>query len=266
MVYAKHIVDLLRAKHSKDIFVAECKDGPTQSVSEHLRMDAWVMNRSWAHPCYTVYEIKCSRSDFLNDRKWKHYLPYCNEFFFVAPKGLISATELPPEAGLLELLGGADGKRLVRRKAPVWRDVEIPESLFRYVLMYRVKVGRSEYAVEQTKEDRAEQWRLFVKERIENRELGYQVGEAIRKTVEHYKRENERLDRRMDEYDEIRLFLNRIGVDPNDYVSRYSVEERMKEMDNLFPKDFVWDMRRLRDSLNEALEHLEPKKENERAA
>lgn len=82
IAYAKNILRLLEAKHSKDLLIPECKDGPTQSVSEHLRMDAWVMNRSWAHPCYTAYEIKVTRSDFLNDRKWRGYLPYCNEFFF----------------------------------------------------------------------------------------------------------------------------------------------------------------------------------------
>jgi hypothetical protein len=230
-------------------------------------MDAWVMNRSWAHPCYTVYEIKVSRSDFLNDKKWRHYLPYCNEFFFVAPKGLIQIAELPPEAGLLELLGGADGRRLVRRKQPAWRDITFPESLVRYVLMGRVRVSRSEYIIEErTEDERAEEWRRFIAERTENRELGYRVGKAIRETVEHVKKENERLSKRMSEYDSIRYFLERIGVDPNDHVSQWSVEDKLKEQEALFPREFMWAMRSLKDSLDTALKQLEPKEENEEAA
>ena len=265
MSYARHILDLLAAKHSKDVFVSECKDGPTQTA-EHLRMDAWVMNRSWARPCYTAYEIKITRSDFLNDKKWRHYLPYCNEFFFVAPKGLIRLAELPPEAGLLELLGGVDGRRLVRKKQAVWRDVTPPESLFRYVLMARVKVGRSEYHVERTKDERAEDWRRFVVERAEHRELGYQVGKAIRETVEHVKRENERLSTRMSEYDSLRLWLQRLGIDPDIHVSTWSVEDRMKEQEAIFPKQFVWAMQDLQKSLDRALKQLEPKNVNEQAA
>lgn len=266
MSYAKHILDLLAAKHSKDVFVPECKDGPTQSVSEHMRMDAWVMNRSWAHPCYTVYEIKVSRSDFLNDKKWRHYLPYCNEFFFVAPKGLIQVAELPPEAGLLELLGGADGKRLVTRKKTVWRNVTPPESLFRYVLMARVKVGRSEYHIERTKDERAADWRRFIAERAENRELGHNVGEAIRESVRHIKRENERLTQRMSEYDDIRSFLKRVGIDPDSRVSEWSVEDKIKQQEALFPREFMWAMRELKRSLDNALRQIDPQKAEEEAA
>jgi hypothetical protein len=266
VAYAKHILDLLAAKHSKDVFVPECKDGPTQSVSEYMRMDAWVMNRSWAHPCYTVYEIKVSRSDFLNDKKWRNYLPYCNEFFFVAPKGLIQVAELPPEAGLLELLGGADGKRLVRRKQTVWRDVTPPESLFRYVLMCRAKVGRNEYLIERTKEERAEDWRRFIADKAENRNLGLGVGRAIRETVASVKKENERLVKRMEEYDDVRSFLSGIGMDPDHAASRWSVEDRLREQQDLFPKRWTWAMRDLRNAIDTALKHVEPKEANEGAA
>lgn len=257
MSYAKHILDLLREKHSKDVFVAECKDGPTQSVSEHLRMDAWVMNRSWAHPCYTAYEIKVSRSDFLSDRKWRHYLPYCNEFYFVAPKGLIQVSELPPEAGLLELLGGADGRRLVKRKAPTWREAEVPESLFRYVLMCRVIVGRSEFHAERPESERVAFWKQFVATKAEKRELGYQVGKAIREKAQHAEREAERMRDRMQEYEDIRSWLKHIGVDPDRHVSRYSVEEQMKEQRRIFDRNFIWDMRSLRDRLDEALKEID---------
>lgn len=63
------IVALLAARHVNDVFIPECKDGPTQSGS-HLRMDAWAMNKSWAHPCAIGYEVKVTRADFIGDNKW----------------------------------------------------------------------------------------------------------------------------------------------------------------------------------------------------
>ena len=87
-ITANKIQSLLAVKHSKDIFVPECKDGPTHTA-DHLRMDAWVMKRSWVRPLSIGYEIKISRQDFLNDQKWHSYLNYCNEFYFVCPAGLI---------------------------------------------------------------------------------------------------------------------------------------------------------------------------------
>jgi hypothetical protein len=228
-------------------------------------MDAWVMNRSWAHPCYTVYEIKVSRSDFLNDKKWRGYLSYGNEFYFVAPKGLIDPSELPPEAGLLELLGGPQGRRLVRRKKAPWRDIEPPEQLFRYVLMCRVKVGRSEYLAERTKDERAGWWREFVRERVEQRELGYQVGKAIREKAEHVERENQDLKRRMEGYDSIQLFLNQIGMDAERHVSQWDVERRLQEMRKVFDQTLIWSMESLHHELTRAIDQAKKIQEEDDA-
>lgn len=69
------VVELLRAKHSGDVFVEECKNGPTHSAGRGgmVRMDAWAMPRSWAHPAVSGYEVKISRSDFLGDDKWPRW-------------------------------------------------------------------------------------------------------------------------------------------------------------------------------------------------
>jgi hypothetical protein len=67
------------------------------------RLDAWVIRPGY--PAHTIgYEIKVSRSDFLQDNKWQNYLPYCDEFFFLCPQNLISALELPTEAGLIYVM------------------------------------------------------------------------------------------------------------------------------------------------------------------
>lgn len=54
-----------------------------------------------------AYEIKISRSDFLQElrdpEKMKPFMELSNEFYFVAPKGLISKEELPEDVGLVEV-------------------------------------------------------------------------------------------------------------------------------------------------------------------
>lgn len=59
--------------------------------------------RPWTH------EVKVSRADFLSDMrsgKWRQYASFSCRVFFAAPKGLISAAELPSEPGLWELEAG----------------------------------------------------------------------------------------------------------------------------------------------------------------
>lgn len=60
------------------------------------------------------YEIKLSRQDFLGDRKWQNYLPYCHFFFFASVPDVIHPGDLPEEIGHLEL--GESG--LILRKKP----------------------------------------------------------------------------------------------------------------------------------------------------
>jgi hypothetical protein len=62
-----------------------------------------------------VAEVKSGRDDFLTDRKWGDYLPYCDAFFFaVAPE--FPRDILPEEPGLIvaDFFDGA-----VLREAPV---------------------------------------------------------------------------------------------------------------------------------------------------
>jgi len=63
------ILKLLASKHAGDVLVDECKNG--QSWGRNLlKMDAWVLRRTWS-PLTTIgYEIKVSRQDFEADQKW----------------------------------------------------------------------------------------------------------------------------------------------------------------------------------------------------
>ena len=67
-----------------------------------LKFDGLAITKSYTKPNIIGYEIKVSRNDFLQDNKWHLYLQYCNEFYFVVPKGLVKKEELPDHVGLME--------------------------------------------------------------------------------------------------------------------------------------------------------------------
>lgn len=137
-ITAPDLVRLLARRHTQDVFVHECKNGPSQGVAGMQRLDGWAMKKSWLNPLAIGYEVKVSRSDFTGDRKWPGYLEYCNEFYFVTPLGLIEASEVPEPAGLI--VCSRNCKRLfIKKKAP-YRDLEVPASLLKYILFARVAV------------------------------------------------------------------------------------------------------------------------------
>jgi hypothetical protein len=61
-VSANVLLKALAQRHKDDVFVPECKNGPTQTGS-HRRLDAWVMLKTWSPVTMIGYEIKVSRSD-----------------------------------------------------------------------------------------------------------------------------------------------------------------------------------------------------------
>jgi hypothetical protein len=180
-ITASKVIQLLAQKHHEDVFVAECKFGPTMYAApgEGGRFDAWAMPRSWKNWTTVGYEVKVSRGDFLRDKKWRGYLPSCHEFYFVAPKGVISVEELATEpVGLLEV--ASTGNRLLtRKKAPRREDGVDAQAVMIYILMSRARIG-GEYDF---KTSNADQWRQWLDVQEEERTLGREVskrmGEAL---------------------------------------------------------------------------------------
>lgn len=245
---SSRFIELLAARHSKDVFVPECKDGPTQSVSNYLRMDAWVMNKSWANPCVTGYEIKVSRSDFIGDNKWPAYLPLCNQFYFVAPKGLIDPSELSPDAGLLQVAGDGSGTRLLTKKKAPYRQVAIPEDIYRYVLMCRVKV-----APEDPLQTPQQIWRNWLERKKEDRYLGYEVSKAIREKAQEIERENSNLKAQMQTYDSLLRLLETFGVSPDSWGAYRDLQSRLEAARKVFDPPLLNAMRSVQRNLEAAL-------------
>ena len=171
---AEEIIAVLAMKHKDDLFIPQCKDGA--SYGRQMRqMDAWARKKSWANPLTTAYEVKVARSDFLGDTKWRDYLPLCNEFYFVAPKGLIQIDELSPEAGLREVMR----TRVITRKKAPYREGALDESLCKYILMHRTQVCRGN---EHTTVER-DYWQRWLALRDEDKELGWDVSRKLQELV-----------------------------------------------------------------------------------
>lgn len=258
---AETIIDLLRAKHADAIFVTECKNGPTQGIGGHARLDAWVMPKSWSNPAIIGYEVKVSRSDFINDNKWRGYLFCCNQFYFAAAPGIIDPKELPPEAGLLEV--SKTGTRLFLKKKTIHRDFTTAEELqsiltvFRYVLMCRAKITR-----EFISEQRAIKWEQELAKQADDRRyghlLGRRIGKIYQEEVSAIQAKNIELERQMQNYDAHRAFLKRIGLDPESaYTGDWAFERRWKEIQRGCGQGFVSDLKRAAEKLTAIAKDLE---------
>lgn len=218
---AAEILKLLAAKHAGDVFVPECKDGPTHYGS-HRRMDAWVMNRSWANACATGYEIKVNRSDFLGDEKWGEYLPLCNRFYFVCPRGLIAVEEVPVGAGLMYV--AKTGTRLfTKRKAP-HRDVEIPEELWRYVLMCRTKVRDEDDGSLGLGLD---YWKEWLERKREKQWIGTEVGRRLWELYEEAVTRQNHAEQLVKGYEVVRTRLKELGIDPDESMYEYEMRRKL---------------------------------------
>lgn len=242
---AQELVDLLASRHSKDVFIPECKDGPTHS-KRHVRMDAWAMNKSWAHPVVSAYEVKVSRADFLKDNKWPAYLPLCNQFYFVAPGGLIDLSELPAEAGLLTCAGKGSGARLLTKKKAPHRDVVIPEEVYRYILMCRVTTT-PESQLDQP--DRVALWRRWLKDKSENQKLGWQVAKRIRQRASEIEAENYRLQRENEAYADLEQWLASMGH----RVTDWGLKTNLEKQQSVFDATLISAMRDARNKIDTAL-------------
>jgi hypothetical protein len=102
----------------------------------------------WKGRCRSVViECKISRADFLSDLKkpWRHAPNALGcERFYLAPKGLISADELPKSWGLLECCG----RQLSISVKPNSRSQRTPEGLLNEMNLLLSSLRRVEVRIE----------------------------------------------------------------------------------------------------------------------
>lgn len=247
---------MLAAKHASDVFVPECKDGPTYTRS-HLRLDAWVLLKTWS-PITTIgYEIKVDRGDWRRDDKLHQYMPLCNLLYVVAPKGIVPADELPSGVGLMEPVGTA-GRLLTRRKA-ARREVNLPAELMVYVLMCRAKITRdsNDYAAIDGRGWRTKQLREWVDGKEERRSLSYAVSRKIQQVFDEQERELNAERRRNDELASVRKRIEELGFDPAQPLSTWQVQARLEEFNRTVDQRTLYDMRQLSRTIADVADKLE---------
>lgn len=223
-ISADVLLDALALRHSGDVFVPECKNGPTHGAS-HRRFDAWVLLKTWSPVTSIGYEIKVSRSDWRRDTKIEEYLPLCHRFFIVAPKGIVPMEELPEGVGLLEMVG--QHQRLVMRRKAVRRDIDLPEDLMVYVLMFRAQIARE---FQRDNQWRIDTLRAWTKAKDDRTDLSSAVNEKIRKRFSDQEDRNAALQRQIGLFTNIRARITELGFDPDQEVSRWPVEDRLRKL------------------------------------
>lgn len=253
---APQILTLLARKHSGDVFVSECKTGPTQGYGVSVRkLDAWAMKRSWAHPAAYGYEIKVNRSDFLRDEKWREYLPHCNYFSFACPWGLIAPAEVEPGIGLYWVT--KTGGRLHTKRKPARRDGavdELPE-LFQYVLQSRCKITRpNENSGEEQGRDYWERW---LHDREKDRDVGYRVARRCAQLITEADRAAERATAKAESLERVERRLDALGIEDKFGDLAYALESQVQRAAELFPDHFEHRLRALGDDVRAMMAQIE---------
>jgi len=157
---AADITEALRKKHAGDVFVRQCKTGPTWFSNGTLGIiDVVAIKKTWTELIVIGYEIKVSRSDFLNDDKCRRYLDFTTDLYFACPWKLIQPEEVPPECGLVWV--AQTGTRVVTKKKAPRREIDADSfsMLARYILHSRVVVTDDE---RETKTDRIKHYERIV--------------------------------------------------------------------------------------------------------
>lgn len=252
-ITARQVISLLEIKHGKDVCFAEVKNGPTW-FSNHRRLDFWAMRRSWSKPLITGYEVKVIRTDFLNDDKWPEYLPFCNQFYFVCPPGMIAPEELGGGCGLIYTSKNA-GRLFTKRKAP-HREIDpaVMDSLFRYLLMSRTDPSPRDWMDEGSN---VAFWRAWLRKKKENRELGYRVATVIREHVQEVESENRKLKSANEAFDQVKARLEEMGLNPEQAVHQWGLANKVEELLTGVPDDLLRTLRQAHERTGEAVEKLE---------
>lgn len=102
----------------------------TEARIDAWALDCWKCQRAKAYYMAYAFEVKVSRGDFLgemkNPVKRLAALELSNYFYFVTPKGLVKASEIPAECGLLTV--NATGHVQTVKSAPHREREPLPET------------------------------------------------------------------------------------------------------------------------------------------
>ena len=183
-VTASEIKGALAKKHHRDFFMSEVKSGSTWNtpVGNLMILDGLAIAKSWTNPCFTGYEIKISRSDFLRDAKFYTYEILVNCLYIVCPKGMIDRKEVPESVGLMYY--DPEKKTITTKKKAIYRKIEYSADMLLYIIYCRLDSDR--YPFHESREAYFREW-------VENKRSNKELGRAVRSKMvdELYRLERE---------------------------------------------------------------------------
>lgn len=148
----------MNAREVKKALVGYCSEykllGIEEATAGGRRFDFWWMMPSFSNQATSGIEIKVSRADFLADKKWRGYLPYCEKFYFACPAGLIKAEELEPGVGLIYITEAGNVSFEKRAKKRPMSEEAVRKMLLRVIfkLHFREEADlKAEYLTEEPK-------------------------------------------------------------------------------------------------------------------
>jgi len=253
------ILWLLQKKHAKDVIVPECKNGETWGARDLLKLDAWVLLRTYSPLTIIGYEIKCSRQDFEQDQKWTNYLGLCHLFYFVCPAGLIRATDLPNQIGII---WASKDKLHTKRKAErIKPDIEKLNRLLIYVVMARSQIVDNMYQV--NNEPPKSQLQLLkeaTEKANEKRELAYFIKGHVRDIFTETQKASRELKYREDTIKQFEEQLKLLGITWDSHNNTWQDAMRVKNEIDLLKKRIdsrtLDKMKQLASQLNETVETI----------
>ncbi|MFZ5815333.1 MAG: MmcB family DNA repair protein [Bacillota bacterium] len=250
------ILEALRRRHHQETFITEVKTGPTMYAERGSlqKIDALAIKPSWANPCFTAYEVKVSRSDFLADDKWSNYLNYCHRFYWACPSGLIKPEEVADECGLVWV--NEDGDLSVR-KAALYRNIEIPWEMLYYILISRIDPDRHPFF-----NTTREYFEAYLQDKHDKYLLGDMVSRKWRADLEAVKQrvtEAEEIRRRAAVALEVMEVLKEFGIEVSSWngtASRYDLDRLRERLSSGISHPTVYKLQRAAEYLRDALGEL----------
>ncbi len=129
--------DLAQAKGTR--FIEVPLGSKYLSWGEVSQADVVTVNPSYNKFNLDIYEVKVTRSDFLQEIKKKKYeasLPHCNRFYFAVLAGVADKKEIPDGLGLI--VRGENGWATVKRAKK--RDIDFSQHTLLSLIFFNGRV------------------------------------------------------------------------------------------------------------------------------
>jgi hypothetical protein len=250
-ISSKDILALLGERHANDVIVPECKNGETWGARDLLKLDVWVLRRTYS-PLTTIgYEIKVNRQDFEHDKKWENYLDVCHEFYFVCPAGLIRTTDLPARVGII---WASKDRLFTKRKAQrVEPSLEKLSNLLIYVVMARSQIVASMYDRDTPQLSNLEQKRKWVEDADAKGELAFFVRGHVQKVYERIMGLELSFKQREGHIETFRRSLEQLGIiwnpESSAWDESFKVQEAIRQLRKVVDLRLIRQMQQLAETL-----------------